>query len=102
MIAVQTFAANALAEMLRKQPSSPARTAFACQLAVGPAMARWTTVELTNGVLKVRTRDPRYRPEIVRVRDTILLRLKELLGAAEIRRLEIDRAVSEPERTESE
>jgi hypothetical protein len=90
MIAVHSFAANVLAEVLRKQPSSPARTAFAWQLAVGPAMARWTTVVLSNGVLRVTTRDPRYRPEIVRVADTILLRLQELLGAAEVKRLRIE------------
>lgn len=90
MIAVQSFASNVLAEVLRKQPSSPARTAFAWQLAVGPAMARWTSVALANGVLRVTTRDPRYAPEIARNADTILLRLQQLLGAADVKRLKID------------
>ena len=38
--------AGVLAEIVRRQPASKERTAFAWQLAVGPALARATTVEL--------------------------------------------------------
>ena len=90
MIPVQSFATGVLAEVIRRQPSSPARTAFAWQMAVGPALARTTTVELSNGVLTVRPRDARWGGEIERARDTILARLQHLLGASAVARIRIE------------
>jgi predicted nucleic acid-binding Zn ribbon protein len=80
---------GALAEMLRRQPASKERTAFAWSLAVGPAIARATTVELAAGVLSVRARDQQWAQDIYRNRATVLVRLRELLGKDAVRDLSI-------------
>ena len=77
---IQTLAGAVLAEILHRQPASPARTAFAWQIAVGPALARATTVGLENGVLHVSATDPRWLKEIDRARGAILPKLQHLLG----------------------
>ncbi len=48
MLPIQRFSSGVIAEIIRRQPSSPARTALAWQLAVGSALARATTVELVT------------------------------------------------------
>ena len=80
MQSIQSFATAVLATMVRRQPSSPARTAFAWRVAVGPALANVTTVELAGSVLVVRTNDRRWTDEIQRLGDVVLLRLQHLLG----------------------
>jgi hypothetical protein len=77
---IQTFSAAVLADMIRRQPSSPARTAFAWQLVVGPALARVTSVQLEGATLQVTSNDPRWLREIDRATATILPRLQLLLG----------------------
>lgn len=89
MIPIQNFASGVLAEIVRRQPASKERTAFAWQLAVGPALARATTVELASGVLMVRGQDARWTREIRRAADTILPRMQHLLGRDAIARLTI-------------
>jgi predicted nucleic acid-binding Zn ribbon protein len=79
---VQSFAPAVLAEIIRRQPASKERTAFAWSVAVGPALARATTVELRDGILVVSARDLRWAKEIDRARATILARLEHLLGHA--------------------
>jgi len=66
--------------MIRRQPSSPARTTFAWSVAVGPALSRVTTVELCDRILQVSSRDARWAREIDRARTTILDRIRLLLG----------------------
>lgn len=78
-----------LAELVRRQPASPARTTFAWQIAVGPALARTTSVELVGGVLHVRARDARWLKEIRDLRQQVLLRLQHLLGP-EVKSLKIE------------
>jgi predicted nucleic acid-binding Zn ribbon protein len=90
---LQTFATGVLAEMLRRQPASKERTAFAWSVAVGPAIARATTVELSGGVLVVRARDQRWAREVHRNRATVLARLQELLGKDAVRDISILREV---------
>lgn len=85
---IQNFVSSVVAEVVRRQPASTARTNFAWQLAVGPALARVTTVELSDGVLSVRSRDPRWKPEIERARATVLPRLQHLLGPHAVTRIE--------------
>ena len=87
MVPLQHFAAGVLAEVVRRQPHSPHRTAFAWQLAVGPALARSTSVDLDHGVLTVRTRDPRWGHEIERAADTILRRMQHVLGPSAVTRI---------------
>lgn len=89
MIPIQNFAAGVLAEIVRRQPASKERTAFAWQLAVGPALARATTVELVGGVLTVRAHDRRWISEIRRASDTILARMQHLLGADAVTRISL-------------
>jgi predicted nucleic acid-binding Zn ribbon protein len=87
MVPLQNFATRVVADVIRRQPPSPARTTFAWQIAVGPALARSTTVELQEGVLTVRTRHPQWAREVDRASDTILQRMQHLLGASAVGRI---------------
>lgn len=77
---IQTFAGGVLAQIVRRQPPSPARTAFAWELAVGPSLARVTSVEMEGTTLRVRSTDPRWLKEIDRARGMILPKLQQMLG----------------------
>ena len=81
MRSIQTFSASVLAEVIRRQPASPARTAFAWQLVVGPTLARVTSVVIEGTTLRVSAADPRWLKEIARARATVLPKLQGLLGA---------------------
>jgi hypothetical protein len=89
MVPLQQFATGVLAEVIRRQPPSAARTAFAWQLAVGPALARASTIDLRGGVLTIQPRDAQWRLEIKRAETTVLARMQELLGAKSVTRIEI-------------
>ena len=89
MLPIQSFSSSVLAEIVRRQPASKERTTFAWQIAVGPAVARSTSVELSDGVLRVTVRDPRWGREISRASPTILPRMQHLLGAAAVRSLKV-------------
>jgi hypothetical protein len=90
MLPVQTIATSVMAEIIRRQPASKERTAFAWSLAVGPALSRATTVELRNARLFVTARDPRWALEIERANDTILKRVQLLLGQDAVKGLYIN------------
>jgi predicted nucleic acid-binding Zn ribbon protein len=94
MLPIQRFSGTVLAEVVRRQPSSPARTDFAWQVAVGPALARSTTVSLDDGVLTVRATDARWGSEVARARDVVLARLQNLLGADAVRSIRVERPSS--------
>lgn len=87
MRSIQTFSNSVMAGIVRRQPSSPARTAFAWQLAVGPALARVTAATLEGTVLRVSAADPRWLAEIERARATILPKLQHLLGTDNVTRI---------------
>lgn len=89
MIPVQDFSQSVLAQIVRRQPPSQARTNFAWQLAVGQAVARATTVELNDGVLTVRAVDRRWIQEIERARTGVLQKLQHLLGKEQVERIEL-------------
>ena len=89
MVPLQNFAPGVLADVIRRQPPSPARTSLAWTVAVGPALARSTTATLTGAVLTVRARDQRWVKEVERARDTILARMQQLLGRESVGRIEI-------------
>jgi hypothetical protein len=89
MVPLRHFASGVLAEVIRRQPPSRERTAFAWQIAVGPALARSTTVDLHDGVLRVRPRDARWAPEITRAAGTIVKRMQHLLGPAAVSQIEV-------------
>ncbi len=88
MVPLQKFVKDVLAEAIRRQPPSPARTSFAWQVAVGPTLARVTTVELVKETLIVCARDPQWAVEITRASALILARMQELLGR-EVREIEV-------------
>jgi hypothetical protein len=70
----------ALGALLERQPLTPAKIAFAWQMAVGPALARQTSVRADGGVLRVQSRDARWSREIERSRAVIIERLRAFLG----------------------
>lgn len=73
---------DTLRAVLARQPLTPGKIAFAWQMAVGPALARATTVEYDAGVLRVSSGDARWMREVERSRAVILERLRSLLGPA--------------------
>jgi hypothetical protein len=89
MIPIQQFSSGVLAEIVRRQAPSPARTAFAWQMAVGGAMARTTTVDLVEGVLRVTARDAHWAQAVERSSETILARMRHLLGEESVRGLDV-------------
>jgi hypothetical protein len=91
MLPIQSFAGEVLADILRRQPHSRERTTFAWQVAVGPALARATWVDLADGVLTVRVRDARWGVELERAVPTILTRMQGLLGARSVSRIQFDK-----------
>jgi predicted nucleic acid-binding Zn ribbon protein len=82
-------ATGILAEIVRRQPASKEKTRFVWQMIVGRALARVTTVELLDGVLRVGCADERWISEVTRAQPMILARLQQLLGADAVRRLDI-------------
>ena len=77
---LKSFAGGLIADIVRRQPPSPARTAFAWQLVVGPALARVTSVHMEGTTLHVAAADERWVREIARAQGAIVPRLQELLG----------------------
>jgi hypothetical protein len=90
VLPIQHFSTGVLAQILRRQPPSPARTAFAWQIAVGPVLARTTTVALHDGMLCVQASDARWGREIERASGMVLRRMQQLLGP-EVRGVRVDR-----------
>ena len=80
MLPLEGFAANVVAQVIRRQPLSPAKATFAWNVAVGPAMSRASTVDLRDGILYVTPKDARWATEIERAAATILSRVQLLLG----------------------
>jgi Dna[CI] antecedent DciA-like protein len=89
LIPLQQFSSGVLAEIIRRQPHSTARTNFAWQIAVGPAIARTTSIDVTDGVLRVCARDASWEQAVERAADTILPRLQHLLGADFVRTIHV-------------
>ena len=79
-----------IADVIRRQPSTPGKIAFAWNVAVGPALARATTsVDLRERVLHVTTKDAHWAKEMERAADTILARVRILLGASAVTDLQV-------------
>ena len=85
MQSIQNFSSGVIAEIIRRQPASKEKTGFAWQLAVGPALARVTSVDLRDGVLFVVARDDRWLKEIARATPAILAKMQHLLGEQAVR-----------------
>jgi predicted nucleic acid-binding Zn ribbon protein len=77
-----------LAEVLRKAPLSPEKVEFAWRAAVGPAVARVTTVSLDpDGVLHIGSKEAHWTTEVRRSSKLILARLESMLGPGIVRRI---------------
>ena len=80
---------GALRLLLHDLPLSNGKVGFAWGAAVGPAVARATTVKLENGALIVETTSAQWRRVIKRSTPVILQRLQSLLGDETIDRIEV-------------
>jgi len=90
MIPVQACVPATIAEVLRRQPLSPAKVTFAWRVVVGPAMARATEVAFeARGALRVTAADRHWTREIEAARPLILARLAELLGPGVVRTMPV-------------
>jgi len=90
VIPLQQFMPAALAEVLRKAPLTHDKVAFAWRTAVGPAVAKATTVELSDGVLRVRARNASWQREVERSAGMIRSRLNAVLGTV-VKTLDVTR-----------
>jgi hypothetical protein len=83
MVPAHHILPGVLTEIIRRQPLSPEKVAFAWRAAAGAAVARASTVDLRpNGTLFVFVDDPRWRQEIERALGLLRPKLIALLGDA--------------------
>ena len=93
MIPVKQVATSVLASILRRQPLSPDKVAFAWQTAAGGPLARATSARLApDGVLEVAATSPHWAREIERSRDLLLDRVRVLLGDDAVTRIAVREA----------
>lgn len=86
MVPAHTAIPRVLAEVLRKAPLCPEKVDFAWRAAVGPAVARVTSVSLGgDGVLHVTAPEQHWGTEVRRSSKLILARLEGLLGAGVVK-----------------
>lgn len=79
---------GALSEVVRRMPLTPEKVAFAWRLAVGPALARATSVRLDDlGTLHVSATGPAWIAAVKSASSLIQSRLGETLGDA-VKRME--------------
>ena len=90
MTSLQGCVPAVLAELLSRQPHSPAKVLFAWRAAVGDAISGATTVNLTSGgPLEVHTTTQHWRKELQRSKPVILGRLQTMLGQGRVTRLAV-------------
>ena len=89
MVPVDQVMPEALAEVLRRAPTTPEKVAFAWNVTVGPAVARATSVELHATTLRVQARDVSWQREVERSAGLIKRRLAMLLGDGVVRGIEV-------------
>lgn len=90
MESVQQTALRVLGPLLRAQPLSPGKVAFAWSVAAGPLLAkhgspRWTP----DGTLRVQASDTAWVAALHQARPVVNERLQKLLGPGAVRRIVI-------------
>lgn len=81
----------AISGLLRRQPTTGPKIAFAWQLAAGASLARHGVPEWTDGgTLRIRSTTEAWRRELRANRHVLLERLHELLGRGVVVRLVIE------------
>lgn len=89
MTPLRACLADVMAKLLVGQPLTSGKVALAWHLAVGPALARATTVRLRDdGVIEVSATNEHWREEVVRALPVIRQRLRPFVGDA-VKDLEI-------------
>ena len=97
MVPVRNCVPDVVAEVLHRQPLSPAKVAFAWRTAVGPAVERATRVTLSaSGTLEVVAIDAHWQREVERSARLVGARLERLLGPGLVRQISV--SVSPPSR----
>ena len=89
MIPVNRFMPDVLAGILRKAPLTGEKVAFAWRSAVGPAVDKNTTIQLSDHVLYVRASGAAWQREVERSAALIRSRLDALLGEDVVRYLDV-------------
>ena len=79
----------AIAAILENAPLSDEKVAFAWRTAVGPAVAKVSTVELRNRVLYVAVRDARWQREVEHSAGIIRARLQSMLGEGAVKSITV-------------
>jgi predicted nucleic acid-binding Zn ribbon protein len=70
-----------VAEVIRKAPLTPEKVTFAWRMAVGPAIAKSTTVRLdADGTLLVKADSPAWLAAVRKSRSLVHIRMMDLLG----------------------
>jgi predicted nucleic acid-binding Zn ribbon protein len=79
---------SVLANVLKNAPLCPEKVEFAWRIAVGPAVARVTSISLDDhGALHVTSSDPHWLAEVRRSSKLILARLATMLGPDAVQRI---------------
>jgi hypothetical protein len=79
-----------VAEVIRKAPLTDEKVAFAWRLAVGPAVAKATSVRLgANGILYVKSESPAWSDAIGKSFGVIRSRLAHYLGESAVTRIDL-------------
>jgi hypothetical protein len=80
-----------LAEVIKKAPLTPEKVAFAWRLAVGPAVAKATTVSLDAvGVLHVQASTPAWIAAVRKSTSLVHHRMNDLLGEGTVKTVQFD------------
>lgn len=91
MQSLQQTSITVIQEVLRRQPTTGAKIAFAWQLAAGASLARHGVPEWTDGsTLRIRPSTEAWRHELRANRHALLERLHEVLGRGVVARLIIE------------
>jgi hypothetical protein len=89
---IQPLLASTIAALVRPAPMSAEKLNFVWRAAVGPAVARATSVRITSErVLEVLPEDDRWSDEVERSADVVLARVRDLLGADAVERMVVRR-----------
>ena len=92
MIPLRQVMPDALVDIVRKAPLSPEKVAFAWRSVVGPAIDHATSVNWSDGVLRVTAKDRAWRREVERSAALIRSRLDALLGERVVRYIDVNSA----------
>lgn len=68
---------------------SPGKLQFAWRAAVGPALARASTLDWRDGRVIVRMSSPEWTREIERLRPIVVERLRAILGRDTVSRIDV-------------